>query len=183
MEGYYCCRTEWLRRKVSDKAYLPSSRIVAARDKWRPLVGCVHGDIFSLNHHSVARVGKNSGGVCDGDVVHMYSATNRNIQSGLRIWCSIICLGIGHWAHTSGESKLLGNTLVLSISTTFTHNPCYFILLSQYTSLFALFYKAYMKMENADSWDSGLEKEQILETYSAQLQKSWNTTEVSFGIY
>ena len=35
-----------------------------------------------------------------------------------------------------------------------------------------LFYKVYMKRENAGSWDSGLEKEQILETYSAQLQKS-----------
>ena len=35
-----------------------------------------------------------------------------------------------------------------------------------------LFYKVYIKGENADSWDSGLEKEQILETYSAQLQKS-----------
>ncbi|KAI4999258.1 hypothetical protein ZWY2020_003847 [Hordeum vulgare] len=30
----------------------------------------------------------------------------------------------------------------------------------------------YMKRENAGSWNSGLEKEQILETYSAQLQKS-----------
>ena len=40
-----------------------------------------------------------------------------------------------------------------------------------------LFYKVYMKRENADSWDSRLEKEQILETYSAQLQKSWNSTE------
>ena len=39
-----------------------------------------------------------------------------------------------------------------------------------------------MKRENADSWDSGLEKEQILETYSAQLQKSWNSTKVIFGI-
>ena len=29
-----------------------------------------------------------------------------------------------------------------------------------------------MKRENADTWNSGLEKEQILETYSAQLQKS-----------
>ena len=29
-----------------------------------------------------------------------------------------------------------------------------------------------MKRKNAGSWDSGLEKEQILETYSAQLQKS-----------
>ena len=45
-----------------------------------------------------------------------------------------------------------------------------------------LFYKVYMKRENAGSWDSGLEKEQILETYSAQLQKSWNSTEVIFGI-
>ena len=33
-----------------------------------------------------------------------------------------------------------------------------------------------MKRENAGSWNSGLEKEQILETYSAQLQKSWNST-------
>ena len=44
------------------------------------------------------------------------------------------------------------------------------------------FYKVYMKRENVDSWNSGLEKEQILETYSAQLQKSWNFTEVIFGI-
>ena len=43
-----------------------------------------------------------------------------------------------------------------------------------------LFYKVYMKRENAGSWNSGLEKEQILETYSAQLQKSWNSTEVVF---
>ena len=40
-----------------------------------------------------------------------------------------------------------------------------------------------MKRGNAGSWNSGLEKEQILETYSAQLQKSWNSTEVSFWIY
>jgi len=35
-----------------------------------------------------------------------------------------------------------------------------------------LFYKVYMNMENAGSWNSGLEKEQILKGYSAQLQKS-----------
>ena len=35
-----------------------------------------------------------------------------------------------------------------------------------------LFYKVYMKKENAGSWNSGLEKEQIWETYSALLQKS-----------
>ena len=40
-----------------------------------------------------------------------------------------------------------------------------------------------MKRENAGSWDSGLEKEQILETYSTQLQKSWNFTEVISRIY
>ena len=39
-----------------------------------------------------------------------------------------------------------------------------------------------MKRENAGSWNSGLEKEQILDTYSAQSQKSWNFTEVIFGI-
>ena len=38
-----------------------------------------------------------------------------------------------------------------------------------------------MKRENAGSWNSGLEKEQILETYSTQLQKSWNSTKVIFG--
>ena len=38
-----------------------------------------------------------------------------------------------------------------------------------------------MKRENAGSWNSGLEKEQILETYSAQLQKSRNSTKVIFG--
>ncbi|KAI4987947.1 hypothetical protein ZWY2020_029577 [Hordeum vulgare] len=32
--------------------------------------------------------------------------------------------------------------------------------------------RIYMKRENAGSWNSGLEKEQILETYSAQLKKS-----------
>ena len=35
-----------------------------------------------------------------------------------------------------------------------------------------LFYKVCTKRENAGSWNSGLEKEQILKTYSAQLQKS-----------
>ena len=45
-----------------------------------------------------------------------------------------------------------------------------------------LFYKVYMKRENTGSWDSGMEKEQILETYSAQLQKSRNFTEAIFGI-
>ena len=39
-----------------------------------------------------------------------------------------------------------------------------------------------MKRETAGNWDFGLEKEQILETFSAQLQKSWNSTKVIFGI-
>ena len=40
-----------------------------------------------------------------------------------------------------------------------------------------------MKRENAGNWISRLEKEQILETYSAQLQKSWKFMENYFGIY
>ena len=60
---------------------------------------------------------------------------------------------------------------------------CYYTLYHNTYAFSLLFYKVYMKRENAGSWNSGLEKEQILETYSAQLQKSWNSTKVSFGIY
>ena len=54
---------------------------------------------------------------------------------------------------------------------------CYYTLCHNTYAYSLLFYKVYMKRENAGSWDSGPEKEQILETYSAQLQKSWNSTE------
>ena len=54
---------------------------------------------------------------------------------------------------------------------------CYFTLCHNTYGYSLLFYKVYITRENAGSWDSGLEKEQILETYSAQLQKSWNSTE------
>ena len=37
-----------------------------------------------------------------------------------------------------------------------------------------LFYKVYMKRENAGIWNSGLEKKQTKETYSAQLKKLQN---------
>ena len=59
---------------------------------------------------------------------------------------------------------------------------CYYTLCHNTYAYSLLFYKVYMKRGNADSWNSGLEKEQILETYSAQLQKSWNFTENYFGI-
>ena len=49
-------------------------------------------------------------------------------------------------------------------------------------AILSYFTRFITKRENADSWISGLEKEQILETYSAQLQKSWNSMEVTFGI-
>ena len=54
---------------------------------------------------------------------------------------------------------------------------CYFTLCHNTYGYSLLFYKVYMRRENAGSWNSGLEMEQILETYSAQLQKSWNSTE------
>ena len=59
---------------------------------------------------------------------------------------------------------------------------CYYTLCHNTYAYYLLFYKVYMKRENAGSWNSRLEKEQILETYSAQLQKSWNFMEVIFGI-
>ena len=46
-----------------------------------------------------------------------------------------------------------------------------------------LFYKVYMKRGNAGSWNSWLEKGQILETYSAHLQKSCNSKGTLFRIY
>lgn len=60
---------------------------------------------------------------------------------------------------------------------------CYYTICHNTYAYSLLFYKVYMKRENADSWNSGLEKEQILDTYSAQLQKSWNFTGASFRIY
>src|SRR3954468_21018254 len=54
---------------------------------------------------------------------------------------------------------------------------CYYLLCRNTYVYSLLFYKVYIRRENADSWNSGLEKEQILETYSAQLQKSQNSTE------
>ena len=49
---------------------------------------------------------------------------------------------------------------------------CYYTLCHNTYAFSLLFYKVYMKRENADSWNSGMEKEQILVTYSAKLQKS-----------
>ena len=60
---------------------------------------------------------------------------------------------------------------------------CYYTLYHNTYAFSLLFYKVYMKRENAGSWNSGMEKEQILETYLAQLQKSWNFMENSFGKY
>ena len=49
----------------------------------------------------------------------------------------------------------------------------YYYALCHNTYAFSLlFYMVYMKRENVGSWNSRLEKEQILETYSAQLEKS-----------
>ena len=63
---------------------------------------------------------------------------------------------------------------------------CYYTLCQNTYAYSLLFYKVYVNRENADSWDSGckrMEKEQILETYSALLQKSWNFMEVISRIY
>ena len=60
---------------------------------------------------------------------------------------------------------------------------CYFTLFHNTYGYSLLFYKVYIKRENAGSWNSGLKEEQILETYSAQLQKYWNFTGACFRIY
>ena len=60
---------------------------------------------------------------------------------------------------------------------------CYCTLCHNTYAFSLLFYKVYMKRENASSWNSGLEKEQTLETYSAQLQKPRNSTELRYRKY
>ena len=59
---------------------------------------------------------------------------------------------------------------------------CYYTLCHNTYAYSLLFYKVYMKRGNAGSCNSGLEKEQILETYFAHLQKSGNSMKVIFGI-
>ena len=59
----------------------------------------------------------------------------------------------------------------------FIHNNAFW---SNSNAFSLLICKVYMKRENAGSWNSGLDKEQILETYSAQLQKYRNFTEHVF---
>ena len=46
-----------------------------------------------------------------------------------------------------------------------------------------LFCKVYLKRENSGSWNSGLEKEQILVHYSAHLQMTWKVTWIFLGLY
>ena len=46
-----------------------------------------------------------------------------------------------------------------------------------------LFCKVYLKRENSGSWNSGLEKEQILVHYSAHLQMPWKVTWIFSGLY
>ena len=60
---------------------------------------------------------------------------------------------------------------------------CYYMFCHNTYAFSLLFYKVYMKRENAGSWNSGLEKEKTLETYSAQLQKPQNYTELHFRKY
>ena len=81
-------------------------------------------------------------------------------------------LSLGSWYVHFASCFHINIYCIMGCYYTFCHNTFAYSL---------LFYKVYMKRGNADSWNSGLEKEQILETYSAQLQKSWNSIKVIFG--
>ena len=59
---------------------------------------------------------------------------------------------------------------------------CYYTLCHNTYGYSLLFYKVYHEEGECRQLEFWLEKEQILATYSAQLQKSWNSTEVIFGI-
>ena len=59
---------------------------------------------------------------------------------------------------------------------------CYYTLYLNTYGYSLLFYKVYHEEGECRQLEFWLEKEKILETYSAQLQKSWNSMEFSFGI-
>ena len=59
---------------------------------------------------------------------------------------------------------------------------CYYTLYLNTYGYSLLFYKVYHEEGECRQLEFWVEKEQILETYSAQLQKSWNSTELNFGI-
>ena len=74
------------------------------------------------------------------------------------------------------RSKLGGvDTSILHHAFISIFNALWAIITRYVTILMAIlsyFTRFIMKRENAGSWNSGLEKEQILEMYFAQLQKS-----------
>ena len=55
---------------------------------------------------------------------------------------------------------------------------CYYVLYLNTYGYSPLFYKGYHEEGECRQLEFWLEKEQILETYSAQLQTSWNFTEI-----
>ena len=59
---------------------------------------------------------------------------------------------------------------------------CYYTLYINTYGYSLLFYKVYHEEWEYQQLELWLEREQTLETYTAQHQKSWNSTEVSFGI-
>ena len=68
-----------------------------------------------------------------------------------------------------GDTSILHHAFILIFIALWAVITHYVTILMAILSYFTRFI---MKRENAGSWNSGLEKEQILETYSAQLQKS-----------
>ena len=93
---------------------------------------------------------------------------------------------ISAFAWGQARSKLGGvDTSILHHAFILIFTALWVVITHYVTILMAIlsyFTRFIMKRENAGSWDSGLEKEQILETYSTQLQKSWNCTKVIFRI-
>ena len=67
------------------------------------------------------------------------------------------------------DTSILHHAFISIFTVLWVVTARYITILMDILSYFTRFI---MKRENAGSWDSRLEKEQILETYSAQLQKS-----------
>ena len=101
-----------------------------------------------------------------GQITCLYIPTAVSEHS--RVLCFVKSARGGHL----GARSLIRPFCIMFLYQYLLHYGLLFHVMSQYLWLFSLIYKVYMKRKNAGSWNSGLKREQILETYSTPLQKS-----------
>jgi len=93
----------------------------------------------------------------------------------MRTYLSISAFAWGQQGLSLGE--LIRPFCIMLLYRYLLHFELLFHIMSQYLWLFSLILQGLHKEGECQHLNSGFEKEQILETYSTQLQKFWNSTE------